>query len=77
MAKASMFREPLERYLLIKIGDQAPGLIHNVRVRRLSEPRHGCNWEIEAIEPSLPAEMAADLERKVIAPLRDSIDLAG
>jgi hypothetical protein len=76
MIKATMYREPLELYLFHKIKGELPGLIKKVRIRHLREPRGGCNWDIEIIEPSLPVETAAEINRRVVAPLRNSIDLA-
>jgi len=76
MTKAVMYREPLERYIHMKLLTEVPGPIGRVKVRKLKERYGGCNWDIQRIESNIPAETAAEIDRRVIAPLRDSIDLA-
>ncbi|MDY0884409.1 hypothetical protein ACFPL7_00505 [Dongia soli] len=76
MGKAIMFHEPLERYLLSKILEYAPGTVERVKIGRLSEPERGSNWDILEIHPSIPAAVAHRIEAKVVRPLRNDIDLA-
>lgn len=76
MGKAVMFHEPLERYVLSKIWEYAPGAVEQVKICRLSERDGGRNWNIAEIRPSVPAAVAYHIEAKVVAPLRDDIDLA-
>jgi hypothetical protein len=76
MSKAIMFHEPLERYLLSKIWEYAPGAVERVRIGRLPQREDGRNWNILEIHPSIPAAIAHHIDAKIVAPLRDDIDLA-
>lgn len=76
MGKAIMFHEPLERYLLSKIWEYAPGAVERVKIGRLSERERGRNWNILEIHPGIPPAVAHHIEAKIVAPLRDDIDLA-
>ncbi|HVJ42461.1 MAG TPA: hypothetical protein VM639_13240 [Dongiaceae bacterium] len=76
MSRATMYQQPLERYLLSKMHGDLPCRIDDVRIRRLEAGEGGCNWDIAKIEPPLPAEWVAQLEREVIAPVRATINLA-
>jgi hypothetical protein len=75
MGRATMYQEPLEVYVLSKIRAAYPGAAETVRVRRIDGDGCGCSWEVEAIEPSLPIELATDIERLIILPLQETIDL--
>jgi len=76
MGRVTMYQEPLERYLVTKINNVAPTKIERVVVRRLDGGRDRCNWDVAATKPALPMEIAADVERDVILPIREAIDLA-
>jgi hypothetical protein len=76
MARATMYQEPLETYLLNKIRDHSPLSIKRVKIKVLGIPELGCNWDIAIIEPSLPVDMIRVLERDVIAPLKAEINVA-
>jgi hypothetical protein len=71
-----MYRLPLERYLLNRINNHIPAFIQGVEIRRLDNAGGGCNWDIAAIEPSLPSATIDDLNRQIIQPLRATINLA-
>lgn len=75
MARATMYQEPLERYLLTKINSTAPIKIDGVHIRRLNADQDDCNWDLAATQPPLPLDLAAELNRKVILPIRNAINL--
>lgn len=75
MARATMYRGPLEIYLLNKIRTYSPMSIERVKIQSLDIPEFGCNWDIEEIQPRLPADMARMIDRDVIAPLKSTIEL--
>lgn len=76
MSRATMYRQPLERYLLNRINNHIPAFIAAIEIRRLDNAHGGCNWDIAVIEPRLPPETINDLNRQIIEPLRASINLA-
>ncbi|TXH38216.1 MAG: hypothetical protein E6Q98_05220 [Rhodospirillaceae bacterium] len=76
MEKITMYQEPLERYVYSKIMNVKPVNIRRLEIRRLSEAENGCNWVIAELDCDLPAHMMSYLQREVIAPLRNAIDLA-
>ena len=75
MARVTMYREPLELYLLQKIRAQLPLSVQEIRIQTLSNPRFGCNWDVVSIEPSLPVDMLRLIDRDVVAPAKVVIDL--
>lgn len=77
MARATMFRDALERYLLGKANDFISQNIVAVRVARLTDTAAGCNWVLAAVEPPLSAVEAESLNDLVIIPARDAINLEG
>jgi hypothetical protein len=77
MRRTTMFKEPLERYLLHKImhAEGATG-ITKVTIRPLgTADRRGCNWDVETIEPIPEMEMICAV-RSVIKEARAGINLA-
>lgn len=76
MARATMYREPLERYLLSKLPLEWPVRVKKIKVRRLDEAGETCNWVVERTEPVLSAELADLLNRDVIQPVRETINVA-
>ncbi|MDY0885278.1 hypothetical protein ACFPL7_02115 [Dongia soli] len=76
MEKITMYPQPLERYLYSKIMDFKPVTIRRLKIRRLDNAENGCNWTVDTLDCDLPPYMMKHLEREVIAPLRDAIDLA-
>lgn len=75
MSRATMYREPLETYLLSKIQTYLPLVVKRVEVQRLAEPVYGCNWDLKVIEPSLPTDMIRIIDRNVVTPLKSTIEL--
>ncbi len=76
MSRITMYREPLERYLADKIlRDTHCGLLV-IKVRKLAQRRGGCNWDIETIDPQLPAKVIGQIHQAVIWPMQAEIDLA-
>jgi len=76
MTKAVMHREPLERYLLSKVQSYSPGVIEDLTICPLMERRDGCNWQVQRLAPKIPFRTARDLDINVVAPIRETIDLA-
>jgi hypothetical protein len=75
MTQATMFRAPLETYILDKMRVYAQTTIDSVQVRKIELGEIGCNWDICAIEPRLPDETFYRMHRDVIAPLQLTIVL--
>jgi hypothetical protein len=75
MARATMFRDALEQYLLGKANDFISQNIVAVRVARLTDTAAGCNWVLAAVEPPLSVVEAESLNDLVIIPARDAINL--
>jgi len=76
MSKITMYREPLERYLVDKILRDTSCGVMTVKIRMLRERRGGCNWDIETIAPRLPAQAIDQINHAVVRPMRAEIDLA-
>lgn len=74
MTRETMYRQPLELYLLGKIREHAATDINRVHVRSVRGDPRNCNWEIDWIDPPLPADKMQELNH-VIAPVRETINL--
>lgn len=74
MTRKTMYRQPLEIYLLGKIREHAATDIYRVHVRSVQGDPRNCNWEIDRTDPPLPADMMQELKH-VIAPVRETINL--
>jgi len=75
MARETMYRQPLELYLLGKISEHAAMDIKSVHVRPVQGDPRNCNWEVDWVDPPLTAEMMSDLNRLILAPVRETINL--
>jgi len=75
-SRVTMYKKPLERYLADKINELHPHMVKRIHICRVAADEHGCNWEIvDTIPPPTP-EIAIALDREVISPVREMINLA-
>jgi hypothetical protein len=70
-----MYREPLERYLLHKINELYPHMLEGIHMGRIAADAHGCNWEVTETIPPATAKMAIEIDRNIIGPAREMINL--
>lgn len=76
MSRQTMRHAPLEEYLLEKMQGYWAVQVERIRVKRLDQPRAGCNWDIEMIQPHLSREAIEEIEHRIVSPARASINLA-
>lgn len=74
--RITMYKKPLERYLAGKINALHPRMIQYVHICRVPADEQGCNWEVVNTVPHPTPEIAIELDREVISPMRETINLA-
>ena len=74
-SRMGMYKKPLEHYIAIKINELHPDTVKRIRISHIPEDARGRNWEVIETIPPPPPEMALEIDREVIAPLREMINL--
>jgi hypothetical protein len=76
MARATMFKESLERFLLSQIRRHSEAIVDSIEVQLLdTHDAHGCNWEVSTITPEPSEAVYKDLMLPIVQELRASINI--
>lgn len=76
MARATMFKQPLERYLLSQIRRSSEASIDCIEVHLLDiEDADGCNWDVSFVMPEPSDAIYRDLMLPIVQAVRASINI--
>jgi len=74
-SRMEMYKKPLEHYIAIKINELHPHTVERIRISHIPVDARGRNWEVIETIPPPPPEIAIEIDREIIDPLRGMIKL--